>query len=263
MLTALLEPPRTPDRQTVIRRSSPSQNQVLYRHHRKPYGYCGNMELERTSVHHAALTRDVPLGPMNDVSDFARHDPMRLPDMHLRQAGAAVATGTQERQRLDSGERGLDEPETRKFHANGQPESAADLPPRSARETRGQHEMIARDYIERSRGGSRKFTRSPSPQRVSIGGNKDRLPVMVKRGSRMPRASSIEPEEEYPRRYSTHGRERERPHRSSYSPAQYDYRIRSERVPSSTLSRPRLFELVCQTVSRDETSSEDAKFRHL
>jgi hypothetical protein len=153
------------------------------------------MVFERTGNHHAALTRHVPLGPINDVSRFARRDPMRLPDLHLRQAVATAGTGSQERERLNFGERGLDEPEVRRFDANGQPESAVDLPPRPARNTRKQHETTAREYIERSRAGARQYqepVRRPSPQRVStryisesehIERRDPRPPVVVKRAS--------------------------------------------------------------------------------
>jgi hypothetical protein len=59
------------------------------------------MELERTGNHHAALTRNVPLGPVNDVSHFARHDPMRLPDAHLRRNDMTVGAVTAEREGLN------------------------------------------------------------------------------------------------------------------------------------------------------------------
>ena len=41
------------------------------------------MDLDRTSNHHAALTRNLSLGPLSDSFRYARHDPMRLPDVHL------------------------------------------------------------------------------------------------------------------------------------------------------------------------------------
>jgi hypothetical protein len=40
--------------------------------------------------HHAALTRNLPLRPLNDASHFTRHDPMRLPDVHMRRADSAI-----------------------------------------------------------------------------------------------------------------------------------------------------------------------------
>ena len=57
------------------------------------------MEPERTGNHHTALTRDLPLGPMGDNKHFIRHDPMRLPDVHLRRAEANVRAVSQERER--------------------------------------------------------------------------------------------------------------------------------------------------------------------
>ena len=92
------------------------------------------------------------------------------------------------------------------------------------------HESSARDYIERSRGGSaRQYqepVRRPSPQRVStkdkveyIKRSEGRPSVMVRRGSGKPRPASREPEEELPRRESpireSPRRERERTRRSS------------------------------------------------
>jgi hypothetical protein len=59
------------------------------------------MELERTGNHHAALTRNVPLDSVNDVSYFARHDPMRLPDAHLRRNDMTVGAVTAEREGLN------------------------------------------------------------------------------------------------------------------------------------------------------------------
>ena len=51
-------------------------------------------QLERISNHQAALTRNFPLGPTSDASHLERYDPMRLPDMHLRRAdGATGAIG--------------------------------------------------------------------------------------------------------------------------------------------------------------------------
>jgi len=92
------------------------------------------------------------------------------------------------------------------------------------------NESFARDYIERSRGGSRQYAepvRRPSPQRVStkdkveyIKRSEGRPPVMVRRGSGKPRPASREPEEELPRRESpireSPRRERERTRRSSH-----------------------------------------------
>jgi hypothetical protein len=52
--------------------------------------------------HHAALTRNLPLRPLNDASDFTRHDPTRLPDVHLRRAEGA--TGSVGRERIYSNE---------------------------------------------------------------------------------------------------------------------------------------------------------------
>jgi hypothetical protein len=58
--------------------------------------------------HHAALTRNLPLRPLNDASDvtrhdpFIRHDPTRLPDVHLRRVNGA--TGAVGRERMSSNE---------------------------------------------------------------------------------------------------------------------------------------------------------------
>jgi hypothetical protein len=67
----------------------------------KPYGYFENMELARAGNHHAALTRNLSLGPLNDAYHSTRHDPMRLPDAHLQQASATVGAVSQERERFD------------------------------------------------------------------------------------------------------------------------------------------------------------------
>lgn len=85
-------------------------------------------------------------------------------------------------------------------------------------------ESNAREYIERSRGGSRQYAepvRRPSPPRPSpkdkveyIRRGEGRPAVMVRRGSGKPRPAEREPEEP-PRRESPR-RERERPRRSSH-----------------------------------------------
>lgn len=88
------------------------------------------------------------------------------------------------------------------------------------------HESNARDYIQRSRGGSRQYpepVRQPSPHRkekveyMKRGEGRPAVPVMVRRGSGKPRPA--EPEEssrrESPRRESPR-RERERTRRSSH-----------------------------------------------
>ncbi|KAM0719626.1 hypothetical protein Q7P37_003757 [Cladosporium fusiforme] len=92
------------------------------------------------------------------------------------------------------------------------------------------HESNARDYIQRSRGGSRQHSdavRPPSPQRVSSskdkvefmkrGEGRQPVPVMVRRGSGRPRAAEPEepPRRESPRRESPR-RDRERTRRSSH-----------------------------------------------
>jgi hypothetical protein len=225
------------------------------------------MVFERTGNHHAALTRHVPLGPINDVSRFARRDPMRLPDLHLRQAVATAGTGSQERERLNFGERGLDEPEVRRFDANGQPESAVDLPPRPARNTRKQLETTAREYIERSRAGARQYqepVRRPSPQRERVSTRyisesehierRDPRPaVAVKRASGRTHESKLFGRPGPVVSSVPHHRALQR----EYTPRAPN--SEDSNMPSITLSRPWRFGLLCQTVSRDETSSEDAK----
>lgn len=85
------------------------------------------------------------------------------------------------------------------------------------------HESNARDYIQRSRGGSRQYpenVRQPSPHRskdkveyMKRGDGRAPVPVMVRRGSGKPRPA--EPEESS-RRESPPRRERERTRRSSH-----------------------------------------------
>jgi hypothetical protein len=53
-----------------------------------------------TGNHHAALTRNLSLGPLNDAYHTTRHDPMRLPDAHLQQANATAGAVRQERERF-------------------------------------------------------------------------------------------------------------------------------------------------------------------
>jgi hypothetical protein len=63
--------------------------------------------MERTANHHAALARDLSLSPLNDAYHFTRHDPMRLPDAHLRRTGAKAGAI---RERYNHTTRALDEP---------------------------------------------------------------------------------------------------------------------------------------------------------
>ena len=48
------------------------------------------MELDRAGNHPSALSRDLPLGPVNGASILTRYDPMRLPDVHRGPAEAKM-----------------------------------------------------------------------------------------------------------------------------------------------------------------------------
>lgn len=78
--------------------------------------YFENMKPERTGVHHAALTRDLPLLPVDDASHLGRHDPIRLPDVHLRRADPTVGPPSQERERHNSSSNNDDDREYRGLH---------------------------------------------------------------------------------------------------------------------------------------------------
>jgi hypothetical protein len=200
------------------------------------------MELERTSNHHAALTRDLPLGPKNGVSNFARHDPMRLPDVHLPRPDATVKTGSQGRERRV-------------------------------------HDAATREYSERRWGGARQYqepTRRPFRERapeiqVASEPLEEEEPPKADGWGFWGKSLKRKSEKATPPTPAGNDHIRIRPESSfKFRTAlqgdiagfpSSDNTLNSEhsKMRSASLSRPRRFELVCQTVSRDETSSEDAK----
>jgi len=298
----------------------------------KPYGYFDSMDLDRTSNHHAALTRNLPLGPLSDSFRYARHDPMRLPDIHLidrsmensaskhhdveyigregrppvvvrwesRKRGAPLS----EEQRLHA-ERLMKESRTtqeqrRTDYSEGRRREAAymaaqedgyssgfewtgtsdtslelDLSRDLSREPFQDHgSPYAEDYEVAAPDGYRTEVHEPVAVPMSRSGHGQsslKSPVPLNKRHKCPYCSM-----DFTRHHNlkshllTHSQEK--PYECQTCNKRFR-RLRAlklhtkfhtegterQAVPSTTLSHRLRSELVCQTVSRDDTSSEDAK----
>jgi hypothetical protein len=172
-----------------------------------------------------------------DIAHSTRHDSMRLPDAHLRRTESRVRTVTQEEKWLIS--RALHRKEAERAPVTDD-ENYHELV--EAGQTPGQRESYARDFIDRSTRDGR-----PPIEMTCVSGRSRREPrISIDR--------RVEDGRRIPPQYSLHRRKLGRLVRAQKHPPNPEYDGRQAITPS----RQR-FEIFCQTVSRDETSSEDAK----
>jgi hypothetical protein len=245
--------------------------------------------MERTGNHHAALTRNLSLNPLNDAYYSTRHDPRPLPDAHSWQANATVGAVSRERERFN---RSRNNDDVSERHEISRPLWSSNDHGDQIR-LMGRHESAARDYIDRARGGAKQYPEAKEGEEIR--------PAPMRRAETMPRqlnASQLKARRE---RESTRGPRKQpglitragqmnlgglpnpgttpEPFLQNMEgtpvtyqrPDSYDYGIdtpdgyRTEIDEPSATAKSRMNAtgkrpgLVCQTVSRDETSSEDAK----
>jgi hypothetical protein len=231
------------------------------------------MELERTANHHTSLTRDLPLGPVDDSTLFARHDPMRLPDAHLRRADATVGAVSQERNLFDRSKNNDGHSEwyqRSKSRRAVVPQHNTKAPER----VRQEEEILFNEDTSRRTGLS--LTKSkpyPMPSVPAVSPT-----VEVAEDSSLDEASSWDElsgsedevsERVHPRRYARPALRAPGQILPAVSPTVEDYTSdetwedNKRRGNPGTASRKTSLVLVCETVSRDGTSSENAKISSL
>jgi hypothetical protein len=239
------------------------------------------MEFPDASDHHAALLK--PFSP-NNSSALARHDSLRLPDIHLQGESTRSSNVRRKSERTEWSSRGGDRSGADGFTETaherfGIPPWSADLddfddfepPPLRRADTMPVRDRELSTPIYRTQPvvpGSRKVTRSPSPMiegRVKAGrarASSSRYPP-TSRSQRPPPPSSRTTSYVY-----TPQGLRDMP--SGRASLLRGEGVRTE-VPSQglqsipdilteqVLSQRHCLDIVCHTVSRDDTSSEDMK----
>ncbi|KAM0699077.1 hypothetical protein Q7P36_001123 [Cladosporium allicinum] len=121
------------------------------------------MERVTSRNHHAVLMRNLPGRPLNDAFHSTRHDPMRLPDVHLRRAESKVEASSQEREQVV---RSINDDVFSVWYERSRLRAPQDGTIEIDDDTRTVERLRARDYIKRSGGGARQYqepVRRPSP----------------------------------------------------------------------------------------------------
>jgi hypothetical protein len=233
------------------------------------------MDLERTSNHHAALTRNLPLRPLNDASDFTRHapftrhDPMWLPDVHLRRAEEAI--GAVGRERIPSNEQ-----TTPAFHPYGLVGARKYQKARTRQIIQqGQHAQQQHDQQQIAAMRQRpqyletywkRPHEQPSPQATQPEGDMNTIAPqqMRQQANQQTQQQAMQQAKLHFQNQAQQARQHAlqppptTPHESSQPMQRYPIK-KTDGPRLKVLGSSERLRLVCETVSRDETAAENVK----